>query len=245
VSLEQQARYTSMAYQRAAEEWPWMGVINTWYFKRATDEWQKQGRPEAYFRLADPDFTLQPVYDSLKRYMTGVQPALYPGLHEPLGWGVETTGEWQALKGDTLPFGHVWQSAEPGATLSFDFRGTELALQPACTETSCDGRLRVTVDGGEPVEIAASDATRLVTVARGLSKGMHRAVVEIATAPAAITAINVRNTTPAWLPWLIGVTVAALVLILVGGWLARLLSASRHDIPQAAGWRDSPQEHNR
>ena len=27
-------------------------------------------RPEAYFRLADPDFTLQPVYNSLKAYLT-------------------------------------------------------------------------------------------------------------------------------------------------------------------------------
>ena len=70
VTLEQQARYTPMAYERIRKEWPWLGVANVWYFKRATDDWLKQGRPEAYFRLADPDFTLQPVYQSLKAYMT-------------------------------------------------------------------------------------------------------------------------------------------------------------------------------
>jgi hypothetical protein len=45
-------------------------VINTWYLKRATDEWARAGKPEAFFRLADPDFTLQPVYHSLKAYLT-------------------------------------------------------------------------------------------------------------------------------------------------------------------------------
>lgn len=70
VTLEQQARYTPLGYERIRREWPWVGVANVWYFKRATDEWLRAGRPEAYFRLADPDFTLQPVYYSLKAYMT-------------------------------------------------------------------------------------------------------------------------------------------------------------------------------
>ena len=77
VSLEQQARYAPLAYERAITEWPWAGVVNTWYFKRATDEWFREDKPEAYFRLADPDFTLQPVYDSLKAYMTA-----YNATHE-------------------------------------------------------------------------------------------------------------------------------------------------------------------
>jgi hypothetical protein len=62
-----------MAYERVSREWPWAGVVNTWFMKRATDEWFQQGRPEAFFRLADPDFTLQPVYFSLKEYITGLQ----------------------------------------------------------------------------------------------------------------------------------------------------------------------------
>jgi hypothetical protein len=70
VTLEQQARYTPQGYERIRKEWPWLGVANVWYFKRATDEWANSRRPEAYFRLADPDFTLQPVYNSLKAYMT-------------------------------------------------------------------------------------------------------------------------------------------------------------------------------
>jgi hypothetical protein len=71
VTLAQQARYTPLGYERIRQEWPWLGVANVWYFKRATDEWLTGGRPEAFFRLADPDFTLQPVYHSLKAYLTG------------------------------------------------------------------------------------------------------------------------------------------------------------------------------
>ncbi|MBN1658035.1 MAG: hypothetical protein JXA93_06515, partial [Anaerolineae bacterium] len=34
---EQQARYAVEAFQRAQQEWPWLGVINVWFFKRASD----------------------------------------------------------------------------------------------------------------------------------------------------------------------------------------------------------------
>lgn len=70
VTLDQQARYLPLAYERLQAEWPWIGVANTWYLKRATDAWETEGRPEAYFRLLQPDFTPLPVYMSIKSYMT-------------------------------------------------------------------------------------------------------------------------------------------------------------------------------
>lgn len=71
VTLEQQARYLPMAYQRVIDEWPWVGVANTWYLKRATDLWEQNRQPEAYFRLLAPDFTPQPVYESMREFATG------------------------------------------------------------------------------------------------------------------------------------------------------------------------------
>lgn len=68
VSLAQQARFLPIAYQRIQDEWPWIGVASTWYLKRATDEWEQNRQPEAYFRLLAPDFTPQPVYESMQRY---------------------------------------------------------------------------------------------------------------------------------------------------------------------------------
>ena len=75
VSLEQQARYLPLAYERVIEEWPWAGVANTWYLKRATDAWEQNQQPEAYFRLLAPDFTPQPVYESMQRYTAGLSDA--------------------------------------------------------------------------------------------------------------------------------------------------------------------------
>jgi hypothetical protein len=68
VTLEQQARYLPIAYERVLNEWPWIGVAATWYLKRATDLWEQNGQPEAYFRLLAPDFTPQPVYMAMQEY---------------------------------------------------------------------------------------------------------------------------------------------------------------------------------
>ncbi len=69
VSLERQAEYLPLAYTRVRQDWPWVGVAHTWYLKRATDVWEQNGQPEAYFRLLAPDFTPQPVYFSLQSYI--------------------------------------------------------------------------------------------------------------------------------------------------------------------------------
>jgi hypothetical protein len=68
VTEAQQARYLPLAYERILNDWPWVGVANAWYLKRATDEWEQQGQPQAYFRLLKPDFTPLPVYRSMQEY---------------------------------------------------------------------------------------------------------------------------------------------------------------------------------
>jgi hypothetical protein len=73
VTLEQQAAYLPLAYGRVMDEWPWIGVAATWYLKRATDLWETNRQPEAYFRLLAPDFTPQPVYESMKAFTAGLE----------------------------------------------------------------------------------------------------------------------------------------------------------------------------
>lgn len=73
VTLEQQARYLPLAYRRVIEEWPWIGVANTWYLKRATDLWEQNRQPEAYFRLLAPDFMPQPVYESMRAFTASLE----------------------------------------------------------------------------------------------------------------------------------------------------------------------------
>jgi hypothetical protein len=67
VTPEQAARYAPLAYQRAQEEWPWVGVINFWFFKPASDAQKDQ--EWYYFRMVEPDFSLTPVYHSMRDYM--------------------------------------------------------------------------------------------------------------------------------------------------------------------------------
>ncbi len=76
---EQQARYSVEAYQRARTDWPWLGVVNAWFFKRPAD-WEKE-QPWYYFRLLEPDFTPTPAFTALAAY------AADPSAVEPMpGW---------------------------------------------------------------------------------------------------------------------------------------------------------------
>jgi hypothetical protein len=61
-----QARYTVRAISRAQEEWSWMQVLCIWFWKRP-DELHRD-EDWFWFRLADPDFGLQPVYYALRDY---------------------------------------------------------------------------------------------------------------------------------------------------------------------------------
>ena len=68
VTYEQAARYMPLAYQRAQEDWPWVGVIFYWFFKRPSDSEINQSW--YYFRMVEPDFTPLPIYDAMKNYIT-------------------------------------------------------------------------------------------------------------------------------------------------------------------------------
>ncbi len=59
-----QARYTVRAFDRAAEQWPWLKVGFVWFFKRA--DYANQDQDWFYFRVANPDFSLEPVYYALR-----------------------------------------------------------------------------------------------------------------------------------------------------------------------------------
>jgi hypothetical protein len=69
VSLETQARFLPLAYERIRTEWPWVGVASTWFFKPASDA--EKDQVKYYFRLVEPDFTPLPVYDAMKAYTQG------------------------------------------------------------------------------------------------------------------------------------------------------------------------------
>jgi len=92
VTEEEQAAYAVAAYQRAPQEWPWVGVINYWFFKRAADF--EVNEPFYYFRLLEPDSTPLPAFTALAEYLPTAPTA------------VPKSALWFS-----------WQSARPGLIL--------------------------------------------------------------------------------------------------------------------------------
>ena len=74
VSLETQARYLPLAFERI-REWPWVELANVWYLKRAQSDWEETGDPQAHFRLMTHDGELMPAYRSLQAYLQGKREA--------------------------------------------------------------------------------------------------------------------------------------------------------------------------
>ncbi|MDX1524068.1 MAG: hypothetical protein R3264_20735, partial [Anaerolineae bacterium] len=145
VTLEQQTRYTVLAYERMQREWPWLGVGFYWFFKQADDR-ERDSNPQYYFRMVEPDFTPLPVYQALAE-KTGEPPAIYQGWHQADHWAITYEGDWQSDQHQAATFGQV-MIGQPGAIATFTFNGSSLDLV-----TIGPGRLKVQIDQNEPVEI--------------------------------------------------------------------------------------------
>jgi hypothetical protein len=63
-SIQEAADWIPIAYERALSEWPWLGMINYWFLKRADDSERNQSW--FYFRLLESDFTPTPAFESFR-----------------------------------------------------------------------------------------------------------------------------------------------------------------------------------
>ncbi len=174
VSEEQQARYLPQAYERLQEEWPWLGVANTWYFKRPDFTWRDESKPEYYFRLTEPDFEPLPVYESMKSYAPAIAlaPVMHAGAHPPDHWAIQSDDyEVRSQAGSSLGEMGVLPA---GGELRLRFEGASLRL---IAPDDAPGRadLVVTVDGGKPQDyrLEAGETLRL----RGRGEGPHQVAI--------------------------------------------------------------------
>jgi hypothetical protein len=69
VTEAEQAEYTVRGIAWAREHWPWLGVVNIWYFRQVGDV--PPERPAYYFALIDPEFNPRPVYLALQEATRG------------------------------------------------------------------------------------------------------------------------------------------------------------------------------
>ena len=188
VTLEQQARYAPLAYQRAIEEWPWVGVINFWFFKRATDAERDQAM--YYFRMAEPDFTTLPVYDTMREYIAGFTPALYSGTHQEHHWALAYEGAWETVTDAGAVLGAYRRAEEPGAAVSFIFEGSNLTLVPG----PGSGEIEVVIDDGAPQTVALDG--RPVRLFSSWAKTRHHAQIATVAGQVGIDSLTVRE--PDW-----------------------------------------------
>jgi polysaccharide biosynthesis protein PslG len=150
VTLEQAAQYMPLYYQRAREEWPWIGVINYWYFTQPSDV--NKGASWYYFRMAEPDYspekpfyTTLPVYESMKAYIEAQMLTLYQGVHQLENHhAVLYRGEAQIVKADGAQFSDALETN----TLEFVMQGTEARLrwQGGTIRVFCNGELITTFE---------------------------------------------------------------------------------------------------
>jgi hypothetical protein len=212
VTEEQQARYAPLAYQRAQEEWPWVGVNMFWFFKRADDSERNQAW--YYFRMAEPDFTLLPVYDSMKAYMRQTA-VMYPGWFQEDHWAVTWTDDWSLMTDTTATLGHLRQATRPGAALRFIFAGTDLILVTARGPEA--GTLTVRIDDAPPQTYDLQAETRQpqtrLPIARNLRDGQHAVEIANESGGSLVDGFIVRR-----VPDRTGAILAALAVCLAGVW---------------------------
>jgi hypothetical protein len=131
VTQEQAARYMPIAYQRAQQEWPWVGVINYWFFTRPSNAEQKQA--SYYFRMVEPDysadkpdFTPLPVYNAVKDYIHSQTPTLYTGVHQAEDWRITLPSDAIVYKNaPEADFGRYVHTRE----VSFIAYGTDIIVR--------------------------------------------------------------------------------------------------------------------
>jgi len=203
VTLEQQARYAVLAYRRAQEEWPWVGVVCTWFFKRATDT--EVDQPMYYFRLVEPDFSPMPAYGALSELMHE-PPVLYRGVHQEDDWALEYQGAWADQSDPAAELGACRLAGTADAALRFTFVGTDVRLTPA---PGAVGTWSVLLDEGSEKAIQVSPDGP-VWLARRLGHGTHTLTLRTDTGALSVDSLTIYNRSPL-IPWLLGA--AALLLV--------------------------------
>jgi hypothetical protein len=199
VTLEQQARYATRAYQRAMEEWPWMGVVNFWYFKRASDLERNQAM--YYFRMVEPDFTPLPVYEAMREYTAGLTPILYPGTHQEDHWALAYEPAWDTVHDAGATLG-AYRRAEPGEVLRIMFEGASLTLAPG----PGTGEIEVSVDDGRPQRVSLDGQP--VRLVRGWRQRRHTVTLTAVSGEIGVDGLLVhRPRRPS--PWLVLVAASA------------------------------------
>jgi hypothetical protein len=194
-----------LAYDRAQQEWPWVGVINYWFFKRPSDDDKNQ--PYYYFRMVEPDFTPLPVYESMKNYIASTVPTLYAGVHQGNNWAIKADSAAQMIHDEGAPFGNALQTSD----VTFSYHGTGIVIR-----WNNGANLSMTLDGA--VVTIPPAASSEFSTAQTFSAETHT-VHLTSTTPFLLDSVTVYDRSSANITPLIAIGAALGLLAVVGiGW---------------------------
>jgi hypothetical protein len=206
---EQAAAWMPLAYQRAQQEWPWMGVISYWFFKRPAD--YERDQSWYYFRMVEPDFTPLPVYDAMRDYLTTLEPTLYRGVHQADHWAI-TRDERAALEAaDGAQLGE----AERLSSARFTTDGTRVTLR-----WQGAAPLTITLDEGSATTVMPqADGWTETVLTSSLLNQRHTVEIYSAT-PFLLDSVTVTAITTDDVLAAVGIALAAAALsgLIVLGW---------------------------
>ncbi len=179
VSEETQAVYAIQAYRRAANEWPWMGVMSYWFFRRPSDAERDQAW--YYFRLLEPDFEPLPAFDALT-WLAQQPPTVPIGYHQEDHWALHYEGDWQHIQDGGAVLG-AYALGAAGDTLRFYMEGTDLALVLRDPEQVHAVQVRIDDQPARPPAIwrghLPTAEPLAVVVAGGLTDRRHTVELEV------------------------------------------------------------------
>lgn len=191
VDEKRQALYAVKAYERARKEWPWMGPMMYWFFRRANDS--EKNQPWYYFRMLEPDFTPHPVYNALGEYTPNAR-LVSIGFHSLSHWAVDRVGAWETESDDRAYFGEYLVGSKD-SELSFRFDGTDLDL--VAMQNPYGGQVRVEIDNRSPrlIDLWKTDSgtSGRIALVRDLQDGNHRVRLTVTRGPVALNGIIIQR----------------------------------------------------
>ncbi len=141
-SSADQAAWTVDGIRRAREQWPWMPTIVIWASRWPEDPNPRD--PTPYFRLMDKDFTPRPHLTALQEAF-GAGPRAGVGLHQETHAAIAYAGPWPRVPSDLASLTFHRETGVPGASVRFQFDGTDLTL--LTRRGPAMGRLQARIDG--------------------------------------------------------------------------------------------------
>jgi hypothetical protein len=207
VTLEQQARYMPLFYDRIRREWPWVGVVNYWFFTQHDDS--RADESFYYFRMAEPDYSAEkpsyttlPVYDAMRDYIAADEHVLRYGVHQLDGhWLV--SGDGEAITAEGAQF----EKALSARQVSFVASGTSLRLR------WYGGTIRVSMGSDERTLAAAPGQWH--TTELGFSPYARRWSVSISTdAPVLLDSVTVDHQSGRYLGQIIAMALALIGMVI-------------------------------